>query len=139
MACMLTEGTVKAILKDNKNLAIIGVYVKSPLTWGVHVKNDSSYTKGNDLKGKTFGISRFTSGSHLMSFVFAQNKGWKSSDVNFHIVGSLDGARREFKNNKIDAFMWEKVIPINIDIYHPYTYTLIHIRIYIYIYIYIYT
>ena len=30
----------------------------------------------DDLVGKTIGISRFGSGSHLMSFVLADEKGW---------------------------------------------------------------
>ncbi|MCJ1310711.1 hypothetical protein MMC25_004377 [Agyrium rufum] len=61
---------------------IIGTYVSSPLRWsistgtGPRTKNIHSVS---DLLGKKCGVSRIGSGSYVMSFVLADQRGWLSS------------------------------------------------------------
>mmetsp|Transcript_20025 Transcript_20025/g.46793 ORF Transcript_20025/g.46793 Transcript_20025/m.46793 type:complete len:80 (+) Transcript_20025:175-414(+) len=75
MALLLTEGAVADITKGG-DYKLFGFYVQTPLTWGLHVRNDvEKFQSTDDLKNATFGISRFTSGSHLMSYVMASQKG----------------------------------------------------------------
>jgi len=106
MAVMLTEGAITGINKG-LNAKIVGTYVISPLIWGIHVAAGSPYQKTNDLECGTFGISRKYSGSHLMTIVNAKRKKWIPNALNFEIIGSLDGARQAFNENKIDGFLWE--------------------------------
>jgi ABC-type nitrate/sulfonate/bicarbonate transport system substrate-binding protein len=48
------------------------------------------------------------SGSHLMAIVNAQNQGWKTNDLQFEIVNTIEGAVEALSNGKADYFMWEK-------------------------------
>ncbi len=55
--------------------------------WGIFVHPDAKDIQSvSDLKGKTVGISRFGSGSHLMSFVLAdQVSSYRSGYIYLHI------------------------------------------------------
>ena len=47
-----------------------------------------------DLKGGNFGISRKFSGSHLMAYVLARQRGWDSqTDVDFTVIGGFQELR----------------------------------------------
>ena len=107
MALLLTEGAVADIIRGGKH-KIAGLFVNSPLIWGIHVHQASSFQEVADLEGKTFGISRYGSGSHLMAFVNARQQGWNPQKLHFEVVGNLEGAREALGNSKADAFMWEK-------------------------------
>jgi ABC-type nitrate/sulfonate/bicarbonate transport system substrate-binding protein len=107
IAVILTEGIVKDIVAGNPS-SIVQVYVKSPLIWGIHVAANSSYKTLADLKNTKAAISRFGSGSHLMSFVNAQNQGWNTNDLQFEIVNTIDGAVESLTKEKADYFMWER-------------------------------
>lgn len=107
IAVILTEGIVKDIVAGNES-SIIQVYVQSPLIWGIHVAANSNYKTLADLKGTKAAISRFGSGSHLMSFVNAQNQGWNTNDLQFEIVNTIDGAVESLTNGEADYFMWER-------------------------------
>lgn len=107
MALLLTEGAIADISRGG-NYRIAGLYVQSPLTWGIHVARQAPYGEVNELEGKTFAISRFGSGSHLMAFVNARQRGWKTEELNFSVVGNLEGARAALAQDQADAFMWEK-------------------------------
>lgn len=107
MALLLTEGAVADIIKGG-NYKIAGLFVQSPLVWGVHVHESAPYQKMSELEDKTFAISRYGSGSHLMAFVNAQQQGWNPDKLQFEIVGNMEGAREAMANHKADAFMWEK-------------------------------
>eukprot|EP00929_Paragymnodinium_shiwhaense_P064543 TRINITY_DN3232_c0_g1_i1.p1 TRINITY_DN3232_c0_g1~~TRINITY_DN3232_c0_g1_i1.p1 ORF type:complete len:643 (-),score=202.69 TRINITY_DN3232_c0_g1_i1:329-2188(-) len=109
VAMMLSEGAV-AQVASGEPFRLCGTYVATPLTWGVHVKKGSALRSIKDLKGKTFGVSREGSGSHLMSFVMAQQEGWTDleNDVKIKVVNSLDGAREAMKKGEIDVWLWEK-------------------------------
>ncbi|SHJ25032.1 substrate-binding domain-containing protein [Flavobacterium haoranii] len=107
IAVILTEGIVKDIIAGNPS-TIVQVYVKSPLIWGIHVAANSNYKTLSDLKATKAAISRFGSGSHLMSFVNAQNQGWNTNDLQFEIVNTIDGAVDALTNGNADYFMWER-------------------------------
>lgn len=107
IALLLTEGAIADIIKGG-NYSIAGLYVSSPLIWGIHVHKEAPYRQMQDLRGKTFAISRYGSGSHLMAFVNARQQGWDYDKLEFELVGNMEGARESLANGQADAFMWEK-------------------------------
>jgi len=108
LAVILTEGIIKDIIAGNK-CKIVQVFVKSPLIWGIHVGQHSSYKTIDDIKGTKAAISRFGSGSHLMAYINAQNNNWNlEKDLHFEVVKNLDGAVEALTNDTADYFMWEK-------------------------------
>lgn len=109
----LTEGLVKAQAKGHP-IHIIAPYVTTPLTWGVHcLANSPNLASGsaietlNDLKHKTFAISRPGSGSELMAEVLAQQQGWQKQDINFITAGNIHRIIDTLKQHKAQAFLWE--------------------------------
>jgi len=108
LAVILTEGIIKDIIDGNK-CKIVQVFVKSPLIWGIHVACNSPYKTIEDIKGKKAAISRYGSGSHLMSFINAQNNNWDlKKDLHFEVIKDLEGAVKGLTNGNADYFMWEK-------------------------------
>ena len=108
MAVILTEGIIKDIIAGNE-CKIVQIYTKTPLIWGIHVAANSSYKEISDLKGRKAAISRYGSGSHLMSYVNAENNNWDlNKDLNFEVIKNLDGALIGLPNGIGDYFMWEK-------------------------------
>jgi sulfonate transport system substrate-binding protein len=114
IAVLLTEGVTRGILQGLK-AKIVDVYVTSPLHWGVHVPYHSDYSKIEDLEGKTFAISRFGSGSHLMAYVCADRMGWNTADLKFNVIGDVYGGLWALENNEAQIFLWDKYMT------HPYT------------------
>jgi len=102
----LTEGLINEI-SCHSSICLIGTYVQSPLLWSISTSIDSNFNSIEDLKGKTFGISRFQSGSHLMSCVLASQYGWKQSDIQFNVENNFDNLRNSVNEHRTDAFMWE--------------------------------
>ena len=107
IAVILTEGIVKDIIAGNDS-KIVQVYVKSPLIWGIHVAANSKYEKLSDLENTKAAISRYGSGSHLMSYVNAQNQNWDTENLQFEVVNTIDGAVEALTSEKADYFMWER-------------------------------
>ncbi|VXC34928.1 ABC transporter substrate-binding protein [Flavobacterium sp. 9AF] len=107
MAVILTEGIVKDIIAGNPS-KIVQIYVKSPLIWGIHVGVNTPYKTQSDLENTKAAISRLGSGSHLMSYVNAQNNGWNTSNLQFEIVHTIDGAVTALSSGTADYFMWER-------------------------------
>ncbi|MBG6188707.1 substrate-binding domain-containing protein [Flavobacterium sp. CAN_S2] len=107
IAVILTEGIVKDIIAGNPS-KIVQVYVESPLIWGIHVAANSNYKTLADLKNKKVAISRLGSGSQLMAYVNADNQGWKTDNLEFEIVNTIDGAVEALTNGTADYFMWER-------------------------------
>lgn len=107
IAIMLTEGCIKEI-ESGKAFKIIQKYVQSPLLWGIHVDKKSEYKAVKDLKGKMAAISRYNSGSHLMTHVLAERKSWDLRLLKFAVCQNLDGAIRAMKNNEADYLLWER-------------------------------
>ena len=107
VAVILTEGIVKDIVAGNPS-KIVQVYVESPLIWGIHVAAKSEFNTMSDLENKKVAISRLGSGSQLMAYVNANNQNWKTENLEFEIVNTIDGAVEALTNKTADYFMWER-------------------------------
>ena len=106
IAVILSEGIVKDINAGNPS-KIVQVYVESPLIWGIHVAAKSNFKTLSDLENKKVAISRLGSGSQLMAYVNANNQGWKTENLQFEIVNTIDGAVESLTKGESDYFMWE--------------------------------
>ncbi len=104
---LLTEGDAKAIA-DQNSFKIVQVYVNSPLHWGVYCGAGSILQSLNDVKQPSFYISRFGSGSHLMSYRFCQRERWSMDQVEFIEVANFSRAINEFNQNPDKLFLWER-------------------------------
>ncbi len=107
VAVLLTEGITKSIL-EGLEAKILMVYVTSPLHWGIHVPFESNITTFEQLKNKTFAISREGSGSHLMTYVKAYQEGWAKEYLSFNVVGDIYGGLWALQHNEAQGFLWEK-------------------------------
>jgi ABC-type nitrate/sulfonate/bicarbonate transport system substrate-binding protein len=107
-ACiLLTEGIIADILNGNPS-KIISNYVNTALTWGIHTGSNNPLSAYADIFSKTYGISRFGSGSHLMAIVNADSEGHKLKEEQFKVIKNLDGALESLVNLETDVFYWEK-------------------------------
>ena len=107
-ACiLLTEGIINDIIKGNDS-KIVSIYVTTPLCWGIHTGARNPLKSYDDIFSKTYGISRFGSGSHLMAIVDANSKGHKIQKEQFNIIKNLDGALESLSALDSDVFYWEK-------------------------------
>lgn len=107
LALMVTEGAVRDILHGNPS-RIIGQYVDSPLTWGVHVGAQSPIKIPEDLKGVPYLISRPNSGSHLAAVTYGHSKGRTLAGTDLVVVNDLKGAVARLQEPAPAAFLWEK-------------------------------
>lgn len=107
IAVILSEGIVKDIVAGNPS-KIVQVYVESPLIWGIHVSANSNFHTLSHLENKKAAISRRGSGSELMAYVNAGNQGWKTDNLQFEIVNTIDGAVKALTEGTADYFMWER-------------------------------
>ncbi|UCS91903.1 ABC transporter substrate-binding protein [Echinicola marina] len=107
IAIILTESFIKDKIEGNPG-KIIGYHVLSPLTWGVHVPAKAGVKTVNQLQHTPFLISRYGSGSHLMTYLLAKEKGWQPESLQFEVVGNMDGAKDAFADQKPKGFLWEK-------------------------------
>lgn len=107
IAIVLTEGIVADIVKGNP-AKILQLYVKSPLTWGIHTAAHQPYQSADDLQNKVYAISRKGSGSHLMTYVDANNRNWLVNSEQFVEVGGIQNLVQTLQEGKADAFLWEK-------------------------------
>ncbi|MGY6741347.1 MAG: ABC transporter substrate-binding protein [Cecembia sp.] len=107
LALILTESFIKDSVEGNEG-KIIGWYVKSPLLWGIHTSAKLNYDSVSDFQIPSFLISRYGSGSHLMSFLLAQREGWDLSTLKFMEIGDLEGAKMAFEKEDPSMFLWEK-------------------------------
>jgi ABC-type nitrate/sulfonate/bicarbonate transport system substrate-binding protein len=107
IAVILTEGILKDIAAGNPS-KIVQIYVQSPLIWGIHVAAKSTFETVKDLKDKKAAISRLGSGSQLMTYVNAHEQGWKTDNLQFEIINTIDGAVEALTNGTADYFMWER-------------------------------
>ena len=99
VAILLTEAAT--LFAHKGDVTIMGSFVDTPLTWGVHALAGS-----NPSLDSRYAVSRMGSGSHLMALVAARQRG--APDPEFEVVGDLQGARKALKNKEADLFMWEK-------------------------------
>ena len=99
VAILLTEAAT--LFAHKGEVTIVGSFVDTPLTWGVHALAGSEPSLDS-----RYAVSRMGSGSHLMALVAARQRG--APDPLFEVVGDLQGARKALKNQEADLFMWEK-------------------------------
>ncbi|KAG9951313.1 periplasmic binding protein-like II, partial [Aureobasidium melanogenum] len=116
VAIGLTEGFIADLGKTNASketpaYKLVGTYVESPLCWAISVGNKSSINNENELNGTRVGVSRIGSGSYVMSYVLADQKGWlEKSKKPFEVVplGDFKALRHGVnEGDKADFFMWE--------------------------------
>ncbi len=105
IAIILSEGIVKDIIAGNPT-KIIQTYIETPLIWGIHVGANAAPKSIADLKHEKAAISRFGSGSHLMAYVHAQQKGWNTEKLDFEVIKNLNGAIENLKETN-NYFLWE--------------------------------
>jgi hypothetical protein len=114
----LTEGWIAALgkaqaVKQDAKFRLVGTYVETPLCWAISTgARRDELTSENDLKGKKVGVSRIGSGSHVMSFVLADQKGWlntRSSEPPFPVepLNTFASLRDGVNKDDADFFMWE--------------------------------
>jgi ABC-type nitrate/sulfonate/bicarbonate transport system substrate-binding protein len=107
----LTEGWVNGLakLKEDAKYMVVGSYVKTPLCWAISTGVDRDVTV-ESLKGGHIGISRFGSGSYVMSFVLADQEGWLAdgkAPFDFVELQTFEKLRKGVNDGTADAFMWE--------------------------------
>jgi ABC-type nitrate/sulfonate/bicarbonate transport system substrate-binding protein len=107
VACILTDGIVKDIIAGNDS-RILQVYVSSPLLWGVHTWAENPVKETQNMASRRFAISRFGSGSHLMSYLLASKYAWKLEKLDFRLVDTIEGAIRSLSSREADLFLWER-------------------------------
>lgn len=107
LAILLSEGIIKSISDENPS-SILQKYVESPLIWGIHTSSNSSITTEDELQNEVIAISRYGSGSHLMSVLHAKSKGWDVADLKFKVVHTIEGAIKALSGGEATYFMWEK-------------------------------
>lgn len=104
---LLTEGIIKDIIKGNPS-KIISEYVITPLTWGIHTGLENPLQKKDFIFDKQHAISRFGSGSHLISIVNANSKNQQISEDQFTVINDINGAIKSLNALETDVFYWEK-------------------------------
>lgn len=113
LAVILLEGVTKSIL-EGSDIRILKNYVESPLKWGVHSSLNNAEILPETMHSRRIAISRFGSGSHMMSYLLAEKYQWTPESLDFVVVNNLDGARAAFAREEVDLFLWEKYTT------HPY-------------------
>ena len=106
IAIMLTESAIQAI-EQNYPFQILQKFVDTPLMWGIHVAENSTFTNVDQLRGKKAAISRLGSGSHLMAFVHAKQQNWDLEKLTFENVKNLNGALKALPQDQAQYFLWE--------------------------------
>ncbi len=109
MAVVLSEGAVAHAIKE-QDCALVKVFVRSPLIWGIHVGYQSRLKRIGEMRGARYAISRFGSGSHLMAIVDAARRGWSTDNLKFVVVKNLIGAQEALTKGDADVFFWERFI-----------------------------
>ncbi|KAI4157450.1 MAG: hypothetical protein LQ342_008279 [Letrouitia transgressa] len=118
IAIGLTEGFIAALAKppstaDNgQAFKLVGTYVETPLCWAISTgSRQDDLGSADHLEGKKIGVSRIGSGSYLMGFVFADQKGWlrDNGEQPFEVLSlqTFEKLRKAVNNHTADFFMWE--------------------------------
>ncbi|KAJ3227604.1 hypothetical protein HDU81_006560 [Chytriomyces hyalinus] len=121
----LTEGLVAGLAKESEKAGfkIVGSLTRSSLTWSVAVSPQQMQPGGifeaneafagvdpaSRIRGKTVGISRFGSGSHLIPFVISSTSTSNASaEYKFVQLHDIAGLRDGIATGQADAFLWER-------------------------------
>jgi len=106
-AFLLTES---AAFAQSAHLPIqpLSIFVKSPLQWGIFTGSHNPLESVPPVDKRTYAISRFGSGSHLMAMVDAYNRNEKIEENQWRVIQNLAGAENALKNLEADLYFWEK-------------------------------
>ncbi|KAF6757183.1 hypothetical protein DFP72DRAFT_891899 [Ephemerocybe angulata] len=107
VAIALTDALITGIAKGSKAYKLVGSFVATPLNWAVITGKDTKYKDIDDLKDTTIGISRNGSGSQVMAYVMALQKGWPTDDLKFQVNNDIHGLIDSVNDGSTSAFMWE--------------------------------
>jgi ABC-type nitrate/sulfonate/bicarbonate transport system substrate-binding protein len=109
----LTEAWVAGLAKGREKAGykIVGEYVSSPLCWAISTGTKRDINEVSQLKGGKIGVSRIGSGSYVMPFVLADQRGWlnksEESPFTFTPLSTFEKLRDGVNDGTVDAFMWE--------------------------------
>jgi ABC-type nitrate/sulfonate/bicarbonate transport system substrate-binding protein len=93
---------------NGPEVQIISGYIDSPLHWAVNVAPDSQIKSIEDLRNKTIGISRYGSGSHLMTYLMADQRNWDpNKELTLEVKGGIEDLVNGVLDHSTDAFLWE--------------------------------
>ena len=104
---LLTEGIIRDIIEGNPSKIISG-YITTPLIWGIHTGAGNTLQHHSEIYDKSYAISRFGSGSHLMAIVDATIVDKSLHKTQFKIIQNLNGAIASLSALETDVFYWEK-------------------------------
>lgn len=104
---LLTEGFMAAACAGLR-ARIAKVYIDTPLVWGIYTAADSGFDFAHDIQRAPIAISRFGSGSHLMSMIHARERSLSLTAKDFSTVHSLHGAVQSLTAHETSFFYWEK-------------------------------
>jgi hypothetical protein len=107
IAIVLTEGAIKEIA-NQAPFKIVKTYMESPLIWGIHTSANNPLANVANLNKMKYAVSRMGSGSHLMAYVHAQERGQSIGQEQMIAVNDLQGALLSLKSLDTDLFLWEK-------------------------------
>ncbi|KAI2793895.1 hypothetical protein POX_a00483 [Penicillium oxalicum] len=126
IAIGLTEGWVAGLTGKTQpqnpvegGYKVVGHWVDNPLRWAIVTGRNRDNINGvPDLKDQRVGVSRLGSGSHIMSFVLAQQQGWKPDGLSTVPLGPFGALRNgvtgqdetkpeQESNPTAEFFMWE--------------------------------
>ncbi|KAK0638525.1 hypothetical protein B0T16DRAFT_394436 [Cercophora newfieldiana] len=122
----LTEGWVAGLGKPAFEIGdggyrLVGTYVETPLCWAISTgAARPEITSVDSLKGSKIGVSRIGSGSYVMGYVLAEERGWLIPTVaignavdsaapysEFKVLNTFENLRRAVNSGEADFFMWE--------------------------------
>jgi hypothetical protein len=104
---LLTEGIIADIIKGNPS-KIIAMYVNTPLIWGIHTYCTNPIERYGETYSKSYSISRYGSGSHLIPIVDATMNNRRIANEQFVEIKDLNGAVDSLQKGETDVFYWEK-------------------------------
>ncbi|KAL2019149.1 hypothetical protein VTK56DRAFT_10021 [Thermocarpiscus australiensis] len=118
----LTEGWVAGLGKVQESegdggYRLVGTYVESPLCWAISTGAGRPEIETVDsLKGGKIGVSRIGSGSYVIGYVLADQRGWLAPTAgseqaspysDFVVLNTFENLRKAVNSGEADFFMWE--------------------------------
>ncbi|KAK3291789.1 uncharacterized protein B0H64DRAFT_348065 [Chaetomium fimeti] len=125
----LTEGWVAGLGKAQQQqegagdggFRIVGTYVETPLCWAISTgANRPEISSVDSLQGSKIGVSRIGSGSYVMGYVLADERGWlvptagagtgreqASPYAETVVLDTFAKLRAAVNSGEADFFMWE--------------------------------
>ncbi|KAL7937118.1 periplasmic binding protein-like II [Trichoderma chlorosporum] len=113
----LTEAWIAGLGKEgvegDGGYRLVGTYVETPLCWAISTgAKRPEITAVDSLKGGKIGVSRIGSGSYVMGYVLADQKGWLSAPgeepfSDAVVLNTFERLRGAVNSGEADFFMWE--------------------------------